>query len=122
MSNTIGIINWEERNGNLHLKPEGEFCVEVAQELASTMSSSYRGQGNIFIHTRLITGVAPRSREMFNNMVRSLNLPRRRIFLMGELGKDICHDEGRVIISKPRKPGRRCGGKCGGCGSNTKLQ
>ena len=115
-------VRLEERNGNLHVRPHGQFCAKTAEIMAAMMSNSYRGKGNIFIHTKLITQVSPDSREMFNEMVGTLGLPRKSIYLMGETGKDICHDEGRVIVPKARKTGHRCGGNCANCSCKNKLQ
>lgn len=110
-----GLISSDERNGNLHIKLEGRFGVDTAMELTSHMSQKYRGSGNIFIHTAAITEVSSQSKEMFSSMIGVLNLPRENIYLMGEKGMDICHDNGKVIVRKKKSHSHKSCGKCKNC-------
>lgn len=113
-------IKIEERNGNLHVKLQGRFGVDTAMELTSNISRRYQLGSNVFIHTSEITDVSPQSKEMFNSMLGVYDLPLGNIYLMGEKGKEICHDEGKVIIRKTAHGHKKCGGRCKNCTCNSK--
>ncbi len=108
-------IHSDHRNGNLHIKIAGEFDVDTAMLLTSNMSKSYTGTGNIFIHTTEITDISPQAKKMFNSMLGVFNLPSAKIYLMGEKGHDICHDNGKVIVKKERTGGHKSCGRCKKC-------
>ena len=111
-------IQSDERNGNLHIKLNGEFSRDTAMAVTFHISNSYRGKGNIFIHTKGVTAVAPQSQLMFKYMVGVLDLPKDNIYLMGDKGKELCHDNGKVIVHKKKHGNGRCGG-CGNCKCGT---
>lgn len=108
-------IKFEERNGNLHVKLHGHFGVDTAMELTASISRKYKTGRNVFIHTSGITAVSAQSKEMFQSMLGVYNLPAKNVYLMGEKGKQICHDEGRVIISQKSHGHKGCGGRCKNC-------
>lgn len=109
------VINSSERNGNLHIKLQGQFGVDTAMELSAHLSQKYRGRGNIFIHTADITAVSPQSKEMFSSMIGVLNLPSGNIYFMGEKATEICSDIGKIIVRKTKKHGHKSCGKCKNC-------
>lgn len=113
-------INVEERNGNLHVRLQGRFGVDTAMELTSNISRKYQIGSNVFIDTAEITAVSPQSKEMFSSMLGVYNLPLENIYLMGEKGKEICHDEGKVIVRKQTHSHRKCGGRCKNCKCKSK--
>lgn len=104
----------DKRNGNLHITLAGAFDEERAKEVSYHICSEYCGQGNVFINTHNITEVKPQSRTVFTDLVEELKLPKNHIYFKGEKGRDICHDEGKVIVVKHRKHGG-CGGRCKNC-------
>lgn len=107
-------IQSDQRNGNLHIKLNGEFSRDTAMAVMYHINQEYRGKGNVFIHTNDITEVAPQSQSVFQYMMGILDLPKDNIYLTGEKGKDICHDEGKVIVRKKHGGCGRCGScKCG---------
>lgn len=110
-------IQSDERNGNLHIKLNGGFSKDTAMAVTYHISRAYRGEGNVFIHTKDITEVEPQSQTMFKYMVGVLELPKDNIYLMGDKGKDICHDQGKVIIRK--KHGHGSCGRCKNCKCGT---
>jgi len=97
----------------------GQFDVDTAMLLTSHMSKSYTGKGNIFIHTAAITEVSPQSKKMFNSMLGGFNLPSTKIYLMGEKGHEICHENGKVIVKKERPAGHKSCGRCKNCKCGT---
>lgn len=114
VENTSAIV-LEERNGNLHVRLHGKFGVDTAMEMTSHISKKYRVGSNVFIHTAEVTAVSPQSKEMFSSMLGVYNLPPENIYLMGEKGMEMCHDQGRVIIRKKSHGHKTCGGRCKNC-------
>lgn len=109
-------INADQRNGNLHIKLHGRFTPGVAAQLTMVMVKIYQGQGNIFIHTDMVTAIASDSRYAFGNLLEISGLPQDNIYLMGKNGIKICHDSLKFIVRKERRQGG-CG-KCGNCKCN----
>jgi hypothetical protein len=108
-------INADHRNGNLHINLDGRFTTDSAELLTLVMAGAYKGAGNIFIHTRRVTEVAPDSRVVFLDLQVKTGLPKDNIYLTGEKGLDICHDAGKVIVRKEKSHGHTGCGKCGNC-------
>lgn len=111
MQNRVNIDS-DQRNGNLHITLSGEFSHDMARTVSYHIFETYRGAGNIFIHTNEITEVAPNSQAVFGQMVGLLDLPRDNMYLMGERGKDISYSRAKILLSKKKKKGG-----CGSCGS-----
>lgn len=108
-------LNSHERIGNLHINLQGHFGVDTAMELTSHINKVYNGDGNIFIHTSGITSISDQSKMMFSNMLGIMNLPKKKIYFLGEKGKEICHSEGKVIVRKGHKSKGRICGRCKNC-------
>lgn len=108
------VVTTEEKNGNLHVKLQGRFGVDTAMEVTSLISRKYRLGSNAFIHTAEVAAVSPQSIEMFSSMLGVYGLPPENIYLLGENGLEICHDEGRVMLRK-KTYGHKCGGRCKNC-------
>lgn len=106
-------IEANQRNGNLHIDLAGRFTTETALRLTATMARSYRGSGNIFIHTERITEVAPDSRLAFGDLMGQSSLPPENVYMIGRKGLEICPDAGKVIIHDKKK--LRCSGRCKNC-------
>ena len=107
-------FNTRVSKGNLHVRLSGEFCKGTAMAVTRHISKEYTGRGNIFIHTHEVTEVAPQSQSIFENMLGVLDLPKENIYLMGEKGKAICHDQGRVLVRKKQHGQGSCG-RCKNC-------
>lgn len=101
------------RNGNLHVDIQGHFTPETAGELTSAIARSYRGKGNIFIHTARLTSVAPDAKHAFSHCIGTSGLPRNNVYLTGSKGLDISPDKGKVIVHEKKKTG--CCGRCRDC-------
>lgn len=106
-------IHSDQRNGNLHIRLSGEFSHDMAMNVSYHILKTYRGAGNIFIHTSDITDVAPRSQAVFGQMVGLLDLPRDHIYLMGDKGTDIGYEKAKVLIPKKKIHGGCSNCKCG---------
>ncbi len=103
------------RNGNLHIDIEGRFTQDTAEALTSAMVATYKGEGNIFIHTSKITDVAPDSRMTFGNLLGGSGIPKSNVYLMGERGSDLSSESTRVIKPKKKKHGHGSCGRCKNC-------
>lgn len=112
-------IHAVHRNGNLHVDLQGHFTPVNAVELTSTITRTYRGKGNIFIHTARLTSVAPEAKRAFGHCLDSSGLPRDHVYLTGRKGLDISPDSGRVIVYEKKKTG--CCGRCRGCACHDKT-
>ncbi len=106
-------IQTDQRNGNLHINLSGQFTTEIAHRLTSAISQQYQGRGNIFIHTKDITDIAPESRQTFADLVGEAVLPREKIYMIGSKGLEICPDAGKVIVHDKKK--HTCCGRCKNC-------
>jgi len=106
-------IQASHRNGNLHVDLHGDFTPEIAAQLFTTLTQSYQGKGNIFIHTAHLASIAPESRRAFADQVSRSGLPQDHLYLTGIKGLDISPDKGRVIVYEKREKG--CCGRCQGC-------
>jgi hypothetical protein len=86
---------------------------ELAAELTSTLALTYRGKGNIFIHTANLTSVASESQVAFADHLSLSGLPREHLYLTGIKGLEISPDKGRVIVYEKKEKG--CCGRCRDC-------
>lgn len=109
-------INADQRNGNLHIKLNGCFTPEVAAQLIMVMVKVYQGQGNIFIHTDMVTTIEKKSQYAFGSLLEMSDLPRDNIYLTGKNGIKICNDSLKFVVRKKGKEGR-----CGNCKYNKKA-
>ena len=106
-------IEANQRNGNLHINLAGRFTTETALRLITTMTQSYQGCGNIFIHTDSITYVAPDSRQAFGDLLVMAILPRENIYMIGSKGLEIGPDASKGIVHDKKKH-EGCG-RCKNC-------
>lgn len=109
-------IETTQRNGNLHIDLPGHITPGVATELPDVIRRAYRGQGNIFIHTKRVISVAPDSKRIFAECIQSAGLPQDNLYLTGSKGLEFSPDNIRVIV--PSKKKSRCGGSCKDCPSH----
>ncbi len=117
------VMNSDVRLGNLHIRLEGEFSTATAKEVTRHISNEWDGSGNIFIHTKNVTAVQPASQQVFQAMVGLLDLSRERIYFVGELGKELCHEHGRVIVPPDKKHHHHGGcGRCKNCKCGKKKE
>ena len=116
------ILQANRRNGNLHISVKGSFTEAGAAKLTMLMSTHYYGKGNIFIHTDDISEIDPKSKDAFNDLVNTSGLPGNNIYLMGDKGRAICHDGGKVIERKKRKSAHYRCGRCQNCGCGGQEQ
>ena len=112
MEHRAGIESCEQ-NGNLHIQLGSRFSSNTVIELTSLINRSYRGHGNIIIHTKRVTTISPSSKVVFENMLDGSHLPRQNMYLTGSKGLEICQDVYRLIQQKKRHKKKSC--KCTDC-------
>ncbi len=104
-----------QKHSNLHLYIDGMYTPETAMRSASIISRHHAGKGNVCIHTKKISEFSPQAKELFGDLVRLFELPRRSIYFIGKMGFDLCHNGGRVILVDKNKlttrKKKRCPGK-----------
>lgn len=110
--NTSARLVASERNGNLHISIEGICSAETSQSLITCLRESYRGTGNIFIHTANVTGVTAEYRGIDQEALNGASLNKDQIYLIGSMAIGLDIPCNRIIIPPPRK--QRCAGN-GGC-------
>lgn len=110
---SISAIEANQRNGNLHINLDGQFTIETALQLTMTLTQSYQGRGNIFIHTDSITDIDPDSRQTLTDLMGMATLPRQNIYWIGAKGLDLGTDATKVIVPPKKKQGG-CG-RCQNC-------
>ncbi len=96
-------ISYKEKFGNLHLYIEGVFDAETAIRSAALIARKHNGGGNAFVHMRQVTSVTSAAKETFESLVVFFQSPKNTIYFLGCLGFEMCHNGGRVIISKKEK-------------------
>ncbi len=96
-------ISYKEKFGNLHLYVEGVFDSEAAIRSASLIARKHTGVGNAFVHMRKVSAVTNTAKETFESLVIFFQSPKNTIYFLGCLGFQVCHNGGRVIISKREK-------------------
>ena len=111
--NTMTHIEANQRNGNLHINLSGHFTADTAVRLTTTMTQSYQGSGNIFIHTENITEVTPDSRQALSLLMGGCPLPQNNIYWIGSKGLILGPDASKVIVHDKNKQGG-CG-RCKNC-------
>lgn len=106
-------VSSDFRKGNLHIKVLGPFTPMTVKEVEEAITDSYRGEGNIFIHTAGVTSVAPESRAVFTACLSERNLPWRNMYVTGMRSVEIAPDGIRTIVYHKKQGG--CGGRCKNC-------
>lgn len=112
-------ITMEQRNGNLHLTLAGSFSPDSASRLTELMDQGYTGAGNIFVHTKMLTEIAPDSRSIFAELLRASALPQERLYFTGAKGLAIAPEASKVIVQQPA-PGHGGCGRCQSCSCREK--
>ena len=121
-------------NGNLHLRPKGDFDGSSACELLNFIHDKYNGKGRVFIDTKYLHRLCSFGCDTFRCGLNCALLPPDRIFFKGKNGFEIAPNGSKVIIaSEQSKNGykrghnakhRRCSGNCKNCkcsGKNSRL-
>lgn len=108
-------ITVKKKKSNIHFYIDGAYNTETAMSVAGDISRSYKGKGNVFIHTGEITDISVHAKEMFESLVQILQLPVKSIYFNGEKGFQLCHNGGRVIIMNRKKSCKRKQNSCNGC-------
>lgn len=112
MDTSVRLVT-SERKGNLHISIEGICSAETSLSLITALRQSYRGAGNIFIHTSAVVGVADDYRGIDQETLNRAGLNTNHIYLIGSMAMNLNIACNKIIIPPARK--KRCTGN-GGCG------
>ena len=83
MSSTFH-IDFKKNNGNLHVRPEGDFDGTSAWELLNFLYDHYNGQGSVYIDTSRLRQVYPFGCSTFKCRLKLQQLPVGRPFFQRE--------------------------------------
>ena len=107
-------IEFRKSNGNLHVRPMGNFDGSSAWELINLLHEKYDGKGRIFIETRNLHKICPFGCSTFQCRLNLSALPADRLFFKGKKGFEIAPKGSKVIVV-PEKHRFRCNGNCENC-------
>ncbi len=105
-------VEFEKNNGDLHVRPSGDFDGSSAWELVNLLHEQYDGHGQVYIDTDNLTVLCPFGCSTFHCRLNRRLLPAERIFFKGNKGVDIA-PKGSTVINHP--PKCCCGGDCASC-------
>lgn len=114
-------IEVKKSNGNLHVKPRGDFDGNSAWELVNLLHDQYDGQGRIFIDTHNLREICPFGCNTFQCRLNLNRIPPDRLFFKGENGFKIAPNGSKVLVSH-QNHGCRCDGRCSECACKAKDQ
>lgn len=104
-------IEYKKSNGNLHVRPRGDFDGSSAWELVHLLHDKYAGQGRIFVDTRALREVCPFGCNIFRCQLNPRRVPLQQLYFKGEKGFDLAPRGSRVIVGS----GHQCRGDCRNC-------
>jgi hypothetical protein len=113
MSNNFQLES-NKRNGNLYVRPSGDFDGSSAWELVNLLHEKYDGKGRIFIDTRKLHKICSFGCSTFQCRLNLKQVPVEQLYFKGENGYAIAPKGSRVLIPTRKTP-CQCDGKCTNC-------
>jgi hypothetical protein len=107
-------IGIEKNNGNLHVRPRGDFDGNSAWELVHTLDEAYSGEGNVIIDTKLLNEICPFGCETLQCRIDQSRIPRDRFLFTGEKGPVLAPEGCRIFVAGQAHE-CRCSGNCAEC-------
>jgi hypothetical protein len=114
-------IESKNSNGDLHLRPRGDFDGSSAYELLNFIHDKYDGRGRVFIDTNHLHHLCSFGCNTFRCGLNFSLLPADRIFFKGEKGFDIAPNGSKVIVASGAKK-HHCSGNCTNCPCSAKKK
>ena len=111
MSNNFH-VEFEKSDGDLHVRPSGDFDGSSAWELVNLLHEQYDGQGRVYIDTGNLTALNPFGCSTFQCRLNRKHLPFERLHFKGEKGAEIA-PKGSNVMKATRN--HRCCGNCANC-------
>jgi len=108
-------VEFEKSNGNLLVRPSGDFDGSSAWELVNLLHEQYDGHGQVYIETDNLTVLCPFGCSTFHCRLNRKHLPFERIHFKGDKGAVIA-PRGSTVIG--HSPTCCCGGDCANCKCN----
>ncbi len=103
-------IDIQKNNGNLYLRPSGDFDGSSAWTLINLLKTRYTGQGQVVIDTRHLRKIHPFGCDTFHCQLKQLQLPASRLAFTGEKGYALAPTGSRVVLPPPKET-CQCGRK-----------
>jgi hypothetical protein len=107
-------IRFKKSNGNLHVRPEGDFDGTSACELFDFLQEQYDGQGSVLIDTTLLRQVHPFGSSTFKSRMKLGRLPMDRLLFKGKNGFELA-PKGTRVLKEPKRDTCGCNGNCAQC-------
>lgn len=107
-------VRYRKSNGNLHVRPVGEFDGTSAFQLIDFIERKYKGKGRIFIDTKDLDHVHPFGCGVFKCEWKNRTIPVNCLFIKGKKGFEMAPNGSKVIISAIKSP-CGCNGNCQNC-------
>ncbi len=107
-------IQCQKRNGNLHLRPKGDFDGTSTWETIHMMRHMYEGNGRIYIDTSQLGKVLGFGCTTFRCCFREGGIPAHRLVFQGEKGGQLAPSGSKVQRNPENRP-CGCTGDCANC-------
>ncbi|MFH0727818.1 MAG: peptidylprolyl isomerase [Pseudomonadota bacterium] len=112
--NSSFTIEFQKRDGNLHVQPQGDFDGASAWELLNFLHEQYNGHGSVFIDTNRLRRIHPFGCDTFKCRLKPKRVPADRLFFEGKKGPELA-PSGSKILASPENHVCRCNGRCAHC-------
>ncbi len=115
-------VTFKKSNGNLHIKPVGDFDGSSAWQLINLLDEKYDGKGRVFIDTRNLRKVHSFGCSTFQCRFHFCRVPATQLFFKGKKGYELAPKGSKVIGGTPTNHLCRCNGNCTNCPCSEKKQ
>ena len=107
-------IHVREHDGDLHLRPVGDFDHAAAWETIRVLSKMYDGKGKVFIDTEQLGQIGIFGCGTFLCQFYLSGVPRERLVFLGENGYRIA-PKGSMVVASSQPCHCHCDGNCENC-------
>lgn len=104
--NSSFTIEFQKRDGNLHVQPEIDLDGASAWELLNLLHEQYNGHGRVFIDTNRLRRIHPFGCDTFKCRLNPKRVPADRLFFKGEKGPELAPSGSLRTFCSMRQPGR----------------
>lgn len=104
-------LQFRHSEGNLHVRAQGEFDADAAQELLELLQAEYHAGDRVFVDTAGLGAIHPSGRGMLDTGMEHTAVPLPSLFFKGEKGFQVAPSGSRVLIVSREKKGETAGRK-----------
>lgn len=113
-------VEIRQHEGNLHVRPEGDFDGSAAWELIHSLYEHYNGEGSVYIDTGKINDLCPFGVSTFRCFLNLRRIPANRLIFKGLRGHDMAPKGSKVVADEHMRE-CQCSGDCEICPYNPKT-